>query len=57
MALENVEVLEQLKQQRDSALRQFEDLRNTIIKLDGAIDVLTQIEESKDKNQETSENE
>ena len=57
MALENIEVLEQLKQQRESALRQFEDLRNTIIKIDGAIDVLTQIEESKSESQETTENE
>jgi|AP86_3_1055499.scaffolds.fasta_scaffold467420_2 hypothetical protein len=47
MALENAEVLEQLKQQRESAVRQLEDMRNTIIKIDGAIDVLTQIEESK----------
>ena len=47
MTLENLDVLEQLKQQRESAIKQLEDIRNTIIKIDGAIDVLTQIEESK----------
>jgi hypothetical protein len=47
MPLENLDVLEQLKQQRESAIKQLEDIRNTIIKIDGAIDVLTQIEESK----------
>ena len=47
MPLENADVLEQLKQQREAAIKQLEDIRNTIIKIDGAIDVLTQIEESK----------
>ena len=47
MPLENADVLEQLRQQREAAIKQLEDIRNTIIKIDGAIDVLTQIEESK----------
>ena len=47
MALENAEVLANLKKQRESALEQLENIRATILKLNGAIDVLEQIEESK----------
>ena len=47
MALENTEVLANLKKQREAALEQLENIRATILKLNGAIDVLEQIEESK----------
>ena len=47
MALENIEVLANLKKQREAALEQLENIRATILKLNGAIDVLEQIEESK----------
>jgi len=40
----NIEALEKLKEQRKQALEQFENIRNTLIKLEGAIDVLEQIE-------------
>ena len=45
MALENKEVLENLTKQREEAVKQLEQLRATVLKLDGAIDVLSQIEE------------
>ena len=40
----NIEALEKLKEQRKQALEQFENIRNTLIKLEGAIDVLEQNE-------------
>ena len=46
MALENKEVLENLTKQREEAVKQLEQLRATVLKLDGAIDVLSQIEEA-----------
>tara|TARA_B100001094_G_scaffold226788_1_gene221277 strand:- start:816 stop:1013 length:198 start_codon:yes stop_codon:yes gene_type:complete len=46
MALENKTVLENLIKQRDEVAQQLETARVTLFKLEGAIDVLTQIEES-----------
>ena len=46
MALENKTVLENLTKQREEMLSQLETARTTLLKLDGAIDVLTQIEEA-----------
>ena len=46
MALENKTVLENLTKQREEILGQLETARTTLLKLDGAIDVLTQIEEA-----------
>lgn len=60
MALENKEVLENLTKQREEAVKQLEQLRATVLKLDGAIDVLTQIEEANNPEEgeaETAETE
>jgi len=46
MALDNKTVLENLIKQKDEMTQQLETARITIIKLEGAIDVLQQIEES-----------
>jgi hypothetical protein len=46
MALDNKSVLENLIKQRDEMAQQLETARVTLLKLEGAIDVLTQIEES-----------
>jgi|TARA_A100001515_G_scaffold123631_1_gene107571 hypothetical protein len=46
MALENKTVLENLTKQREEVISQIETARTTLLKLDGAIDVLTQIEEA-----------
>jgi|TARA_B100000131_G_scaffold30072_1_gene28188 hypothetical protein len=47
MALENAEVLVNLKQQLEEVTKQLNQLTETRVKLLGAIDVLDQIEESK----------
>ena len=52
MALENKEVLENLTKQREEAVKQLEQLRATVLKLDGAIDVLSQIEEANNPAEE-----
>ena len=46
MALDNKTVLENLTKQREEIISQIETARTTLLKLDGAIDVLTQIEEA-----------
>jgi len=46
MALNNSEVLENLKKQRVEMETQLENLRVTYLKVLGAIDALSQIEES-----------
>ena len=46
MALDNKTVLENLTKQREEVISQIETARTTLLKLDGAIDVLTQIEEA-----------
>ena len=47
MALENSEVLENLTKQLQEVTQQVNQLTETRVKLMGAIDVLTQIEDSK----------
>ena len=48
MALENAAILEELKERYTSISKQLNELSNTRIKIEGAIDVLQQIEDSKD---------
>ena len=52
MALDNKTVLENLVKQKEEMAQQLETARVTLIKLEGAIDVLTQIEESVEKESE-----
>ena len=47
MALENAEVLSELKERYTTIVEQLNELPNTRIKIQGAIDVLQQIEDSK----------
>ena len=47
MALENAAVLEELKERYANTVNQLNELSNTRIKIQGAIDVLQQIEDSK----------
>ena len=53
MALENAEVLKNLKEQKVQIEQNLETLRGTYQKVLGAIDVLEQIEESKVETDET----
>ena len=53
MALENAEVLKSLKEQKVQIETNLETLRGTYQKVLGAIDVLEQIEESKDEGEVT----
>jgi len=48
MALENAAILEELKERYKTITNQLNELSNTRIKIEGAIDVLQQIEDSKD---------
>jgi|TARA_B100000900_G_scaffold378264_1_gene362305 hypothetical protein len=54
MALENAEVLKNLKEQKVQLEENLETLRGTYQKVLGAIDVLEQIEESKVETEEES---
>ena len=47
MALDNAEVLSELKERYANIVKQLNELSNTRIKMEGAIDVLQQIEDSK----------
>ena len=47
MALENAVILEELKERYKTLTSQLNELSNTRIKIEGAIDVLQQIEDSK----------
>ena len=53
MALENAEVLKNLKEQKVQIEENLETLRGTYQKVLGAIDVLEQIEESKVETDDT----
>ena len=53
MALENAEVLKNLKEQKVQIEQNLETLRGTYQKVIGAIDVLEQIEESKVETDDT----
>jgi hypothetical protein len=55
MALNNSEVLENLQKQKVEMEQQLENLRVTYLKVLGAIDALTQIEESNDVVEEETE--
>ena len=57
MGLSNSEVLENLKNQRVEIEQQLETLRTTYLKVLGAIDALSQIEESNVEVEEESEEE
>ena len=48
MALETATVLEELKERYANVVKQLNELSNTRTKIEGAIDVLQQIEDSKD---------
>ena len=47
MALDTAEVLSELKERYANVVKQLNELSNTRIKIEGAIDVLQQIEDSK----------
>ena len=47
MALENAAILSELKERYANTVKQLNELSNTRIKIEGAIDVLQQIENSK----------
>ena len=49
MALENAEVLRELKERYTTIVEQLNELSNTRVKIQGAIDVLQQIEDSKEQ--------
>ena len=49
MALENAEVLSELKERYTTIVEQLNELSNTRVKMQGAIDVLQQIEDSKEE--------
>ena len=49
MALENAAILEELKERYKNLTSQLNELSNTRIKIEGAIDVLQQIEDSKEQ--------
>ena len=55
MALNNSEVLENLQKQRVEMEQQLENLRVTYLKVLGAIDALSQIEESNAEVEEETE--
>tara|TARA_R100000988_G_scaffold101299_1_gene73921 strand:- start:1420 stop:1611 length:192 start_codon:yes stop_codon:yes gene_type:complete len=55
MALNNSEVLENLQKQRVEMEKQIENLRVTYLKVLGAIDALSQIEESNAVDEEETE--
>tara|TARA_R100000908_G_C3718271_1_gene122097 strand:+ start:392 stop:583 length:192 start_codon:yes stop_codon:yes gene_type:complete len=55
MALNNSEVLENLQKQRVEMEQQLENLRVTYLKVLGAIDALSQIEESNAVDEEETE--
>ena len=57
MALENDVALGNLKQQLEEVTKQLNNLTETRIKLLGAVDVLEQIEDSKNETEEATETE
>ena len=54
MALENAEVLSELKERYTNIVEQLNELSNTRIKIQGAIDVLQQIEDSKAQEEQAA---
>ena len=55
MALNNATVLENLRNQQVEIEKQMDNLRNTYLKVIGAIDALEQIEEAKSLESEPEE--
>ena len=55
MALETATVLEELKERYANVVKQLNELSNTRIKIEGAIDVLQQIEDSKEKEAQAAD--
>ena len=55
MGLKNSEVLENLRKQRVEIEQQLESLRSTYLKVLGAIDALSQVEESNAEVEEETE--
>ena len=55
MALENAAILEELKTRYTDVAKQINELNNTRIKIEGAIDVLQQIEDSKEKEAQSAD--
>jgi len=55
MALDNATVLENLKSQREELEKQLDGGREMYLKVCGAIDVLEQIEESKQQDEQLLE--
>ena len=55
MALENAAILEELKTRYTDVAKQINELNNTRIKIEGAIDVLQQIEDSKEKEAQAAD--
>ena len=54
MALENAAILEELKKRYTETVKQVNELNNTRVKIEGAIDVLQQIEDSKEKEAQSA---
>jgi hypothetical protein len=55
MAIENSEVLKNLRNQKEQIENQLESLRNTYFKVIGAIEALEQIEEENSTEQDVQE--
>ena len=55
MALENAAILEELKTRYAEVVKQVNELNNTRIKIEGAIDVLQQIESSKEEEAQAAD--
>ena len=55
MALENATILEELKTRYTDVAKQINELNNTRIKIEGAIDVLQQIEDSKEQEAQAAD--
>ena len=55
MALDNAEVLSELKERYANTVKQLNELSNTRTKIEGAIDVLQQIEDSKTADAEAQD--
>ena len=55
MALENAAILEELKTRYTEVVKQVNELNNTRIKIEGAIDVLQQIESSKEEEAQAAD--
>ena len=55
MALENAAILEELKTRYTEIVKQVNELNNTRVKIEGAIDVLQQIEDSKEEEAQAAD--